>query len=376
MANSRDILLRLVRIAMGWENDFSLPKDVDWKKVLSLSQEQGVNAIAVDGLEIWMEKESQLLTSPKDKQILLEAIGLLQMVEVNNLHQLSALMKLSQILSAKEIPFMIMKGFACAQYYPNPQHRSCGDIDIYPGDRFEECNRAFSESGIVSDPYYYRHSAIFIDDVMVENHKVLADLRGPKRQTRELEEWLEKEGKNSIEERIPAVVQGQRIPSALFPSASFNVLFLPWHVSAHFMFEKITLRHLLDWALFLVKEGKRIDVKMFREAKSKYTYGYSKMVDILTNLCFRYLEMPTADIPKEIVNDATAFDNKVADKVFAYMFSGELKNRGNNIWSSRWNNIKRVVNERWKYKDVYNVGFIKFLYYKAYGVLFRVGEND
>ena len=46
MANSRDILLKLVSIAMGWENDFSLHANVDWKDVLSLAHEQGVNAIA------------------------------------------------------------------------------------------------------------------------------------------------------------------------------------------------------------------------------------------------------------------------------------------------------------------------------------------
>ena len=28
MANSRDVLLKLVRMAMGWETDFSLPEDV------------------------------------------------------------------------------------------------------------------------------------------------------------------------------------------------------------------------------------------------------------------------------------------------------------------------------------------------------------
>lgn len=86
MANSREILLKLVRMAMGWETDFSLPEDVDWKDILTIAQEQGVNAIAVDGLEVYMNKQPQgspAKNSAVFKQILLEAIGGLQMVEYN-----------------------------------------------------------------------------------------------------------------------------------------------------------------------------------------------------------------------------------------------------------------------------------------------------
>lgn len=376
MANSRDILLKLVRIAMGWETDFSLAKNVDWKEVLLLAQEQGVNAIAVDGLEIWMKHEPQLLSSPNDKQILLEAIGLLRMVEVNNLHQLSALKKLSQILSDNEIPFMIMKGFACAQYYPNPNHRPCGDIDIYPGPLFDESNQALKDAGVGVDPYYYRHSASIIDGVMIENHKILGDLRGPKKQTRELEEWLKREANKSIEGGKNVNVMEHDIPRGVFPSANFNALFLPWHVSAHFAFERVTLRHLLDWALFLNKDGKDVDVELFRNAKNKFSYGYSKMADVLTYLSLRHLRMPVGDIPVGIIDDAVNVDNILADRVFNYMFTGIPRERDDNVWKFRWNNVKQIWREKWKYKDIYNMTPINFLYLKVLGIVLNEEEHD
>lgn len=376
MANSRDILLKLVRIAMGWETDFSLAKDVDWKEVLLLAQEQGVNAIAVDGLEIWMKHEPQLLSSPNDKQILLEAIGLLQMVEVNNLHQLSALKKLSQILSDNEIPFMIMKGFACAQYYPNPNHRPCGDIDIYPGPLFDESNQALKDAGVGVNPYYYRHSASIIDGVMIENHKILGDLRGPKKQTRELEEWLKREANKSIEGGKNVNVMEHDIQGGVFPSANFNALFLPWHVSAHFAFERVTLRHLLDWALFLNKNGKDVDVELFRDAKNKFSYGFSKMADVLTYLSLRHLRIPVGDIPVGIIDDAVNVDNLLADRVFNYMFTGIPRERDDNVWKFRWNNVKQIWREKWKYKDIYNMTPINFLYLKVLGIVLNEGEHD
>lgn len=378
MANSREILLKLVRMAMGWETDFSLPEDVGWKEVMTIGQEQGVNAIAVDGLEVYMNKQLQgspAKNSAVFKQILLEAVGGLQMVEYNYMNHVAALTELSEILSKKEIPFMIMKGFACGQYYPNPKHRPCGDIDIYPGKRFEESNQALKAAGVDSDPYYYRHSASYIKNVMIENHRVLGDLRGYRKQSRLFEEQLEKEAKQSILEGKNVEIEGREIKGAKYPLADFNVLFLPWHVSAHFAFEKVTIRHLLDWALFLVNEGKDVSVEKFKTAKMRYTHGYKKMADILTNLSIRYLYMPTDTVPNEIVNDAIAFDSILADKVFDYMFVGQPRERDANVWKFRWNNLKRVWKERWKYREVYDMSMAVFLYQKAMGVIFKEGEE-
>ena len=60
MANSRDILLKLVRIAMGWENDFSLPQDVEWAAVFDLAKEHGVVAIVLDGLDVCQAKNPEI----------------------------------------------------------------------------------------------------------------------------------------------------------------------------------------------------------------------------------------------------------------------------------------------------------------------------
>lgn len=342
-----------------------------------MAAEQGVEAIAIDGYEILKKKNPQIklsLESIENKPLLLESIGRLKLIEYGNLQQLEALIDLSEVLHNKRIPFLLMKGFACGRYYPNPLHRPCGDIDIYPGDRFIESNKALKAAGIDVDPYYYRHTASMIKGVMVENHRILGDLRGPHHQTRTFEAQLERETTKSIKEGKDVVIDGRTIQGAKYPSANFNALFLPWHVSAHFAFERVTLRHLLDWALFLVNEGKSIDVDLFREAKTKYTYCYSKFADILTNLSIRYLKIPVTDVPVEIIEDAQEIDASLTDKVFDYMFVGQPRERDDNVWKFRMNNVKRVWKERWKYKRIYNLNLFAFLYYKAKGALLKVGE--
>lgn len=374
MNNSIEVLLKLVRIAMGWEEDFSIPKTVKWREVLTLAKEQGVNAIVVDGLEILKSRTPELLSSPEDKFLLLEAIGSLQMEELNYIHHQNALIKLSERLSSKDIPFLLMKGFACGKNYPIPKHRSCGDIDIYPGYKFKESDEIFRSLGYDEERYYYRHSVFMIEDVMVENHRVLSDLRGPRRQTFSFETLLETEAMKSIETGEDIIIDDKTIPGAKYPNANFNALFLPWHVSAHFMFERVTLRHLLDWALFLTKEGGNINLEMFREAKRKYTFGFSKIADIITNLSLRYFKVPKEKIPDEIIVDAMEIDSDLADRVFNYMFTGQSRIIEKSVWKFRWNNIKLVWKNRWKYKEIYNMSVIGFLYQKAIGVIFKVGE--
>lgn len=377
MANNCEVLLKLVRMAMGWETDFSLPNDVNWPEVLQMAFEQGVSAIIIDGYDILCQNNPNPkggLTSLENKGLLLEAIGQSQMIESTYRQHLEALKEVSNIIGEIGVPFMLMKGFACGQYYPNPRHRACGDIDIYPGDQYDKSNEAFAAAGIGVDPYYYRHSASFVKGVMVENHRVLCDLRGPKHQTRALERQLEDEANKSIRDGKVVVVDNISIEGAKYPIADFNALFLPWHVSAHFLIERVTVRHLLDWALFLTHEGKDINVEKFREAKREYTYGYSKMADILTNLSLRYLGMPVDGIPKDIIDDALGFDNDLADKVFNYMFEGELKERDSRLWKERLNNVKRIWQERWKYQEIYGMNALEFLLMKVKGVVFKEGE--
>lgn len=379
MAKSREILLKLVRLAMGWEHDFTLPEKVNWPEVFEMAIEQGVSAIILDGYEVLAQKNPETtseLSLPENKELLLQAIGQVPMVEATYKQHVVALKELGVTLNNAGIPFLLMKGFACGQYYPNPKHRACGDIDIYPGDKYVECNEAIKESGANVDPYYYRHSASFVKGIMVENHKVLCDLRGPRKQTKALEAQLEEEGKKSICEGKGVVIEGIPIQGAKYPTANFNALFLPWHVSAHFMFERVTVRHLLDWALFLSNEGKDIDIEMFKEAKKKYTYGYSKFADILTALSMKYLNMPTNTIPLSIIQDAFNTDTQLMDKVICYMFEGHPKERDVNSWRERWNNVSRVWKERWKYRELYGMGVIKFLAYKGLGVVLKEGEHD
>lgn len=86
--------------------------------------------------------------------------------------------------------------------------------------------------------------------------------------------------------------------------------------------------------------------------------------------------MPVGDIPVGIIDDAVNVDNILADRVFNYMFTGIPRERDDNVWKFRWNNVKQIWREKWKYKDIYNMTPINFLYLKVLGIVLNEEEHD
>lgn len=50
MTKEEGVDFKLIRIALGNENDFSLPNVINWRAVYDLSMKQEVGAIACDGM--------------------------------------------------------------------------------------------------------------------------------------------------------------------------------------------------------------------------------------------------------------------------------------------------------------------------------------
>ncbi len=87
---------------------------------------------------------------------------------------------------------------------------------------------------------------------MVENHYDIVNRYAGKsgRMEDDMFKQMATEGRKEV------VVDGTKV---YLPSATFNGIFLLRHAAAHFAGSHITLRHLLDWALFVDKQWKEID---------------------------------------------------------------------------------------------------------------------
>lgn len=118
-------ILTLVRLGIG-HNSKSLPSNVDWNEQKDLAERQGLSAVVLDGIERLPEGERPF------KMLLLEWIGeTLQGYENRYKLYQRAIAELAGWYNTHGYKMMVLKGYACSIDWPKPEHRPCGDIDIW-----------------------------------------------------------------------------------------------------------------------------------------------------------------------------------------------------------------------------------------------------
>lgn len=185
MTKEREVLISLLQIALGSENKFSLPETFDWQQVVDLAFDQGVAAIAVDGLQGSLELRGERLGSlelsaeslevvPEPVEGRDEGLNLLESEELEDLryelfgealaceeeysNQWKIFLQLIQELSEHNIRVLLLKGLGLSKYYPVPSHRPTGDFDIYCYGRCLEVDNLFINQGICLDYSCPKHS--------------------------------------------------------------------------------------------------------------------------------------------------------------------------------------------------------------------------
>lgn len=347
-----EALFKLLRIALGGEMDLSVPEGVDWPALVALATEQGVAALAHDGLQKCYDANPRLVL-PLDRElkaVKYDWFGATLNVEVECDKQWKAVSALGELFSAAGLRTLVLKGFALGECYPVPQHRYSCDFDCFLlGDgpvtdrrAFEQGNRTMEAAGVKVDRSFYKHSSAKFKETKVENHLFLVGWRGSARWKRfelELERMLE----------APGALRPLSDTALLVGPPLFNALFLTRHAHQHFLIEEgISLRHVCDWAVFLKRYGPELDWDAFMGCCARY--GLSDFVGSMTRLasyiCGLPLPAPFAagTSPAAIASaDLTPADRRLLDDILALgQHSSQPK--------TRLGMALRILRSGWKFR--------------------------
>ena len=279
--NIHESFLQLVRLGIGTSKDAKSPKDVDWAQLKALADRQGLSAVVLDGLNT----DGTNLTDTMPVQMKLEWIGeVLQNYEQRYVAYEKAIGTLSGFYNQHGFKMMVLKGYACSLDWTKPNHRPCGDIDIWQFGKQQEADRALLNSSrigklknkVTIDSGHHHHTVFEWEGFTVENHYDFVNVHAHK-SSKELEVIFKELGhpshikdnqefensrisstsKNAKGTEIPYVkVNGEKV---YLPSPNLHALFLIKHMVSHFAAAEITLRQVLDWAFFVEKHTKEID---------------------------------------------------------------------------------------------------------------------
>lgn len=337
--------LQLVRLGIGTSNDTIISKEIDWTAIKALADQHGLSAVILDGIDKLNTNLSNS-TNTLPIQMKLGWIGeVVQNYEQRHASYKKAIGSLAGFYNKQGYKMMVLKGYACSMDWPKPEHRPCGDIDIWLFGKQKEADAALDSwlknQGARSeiDNSHHHHTVFGWYGFTVENHYDFVNVHYS-RSNSDIEKEFKKLGRD---DSYNVEVNGEKV---YFPSPNLHALFLLRHAMVEFASSGITLRNIIDWAFFVKSHRKEVDWDWLENILERF--GMKKLYDIFNSICVGDLGF-----------DMNMFSNKqvipfLKDKVLNELISSAIPNRipqglcQRIIWKfNRWK-----ANE-WKRKLVY-----------------------
>ena len=303
----------LLLISVGRENAFEQdPTPKVWNRLYQMAHQQALVGILNDAVHLIPEKQLPREDLLREWDENTAKIGRIYSSHENHIRELEVL------LSRLGRHGCILKGTGLAHLYPNPEHRMCGDIDIWIAGKRDAIIDAFERADIPIYGIIYQEckAGIFLD-TEVEIHFHPSKMYNPFCNAR-----LQRFFKRNSPIRDDVAIT--------YPDAKFNAVFCMAHMFRHYLEGGIGMRQMMDYYYVLraldpadrepvIKTLKRLGMKRFTASVMTsmwYNFGLEE----------EYLLCP-CDMKhgKKLVNDIIAMGNfGVMDKR-NYTFDGETK---------------------------------------------------
>ena len=281
-----------------------LPQNNDELNTVLLSAgKQGVAALVGD--QMLQLPQEWLKYVPKGIAFF-QMIGIVYNVRQNYNKQYNIASTFARTLNKKGANCLILKGMSFSTYYNDPTLRECGDCDCYLGDSFEVGNTTAVELGGNVDFGTYKHSHIYLNGFMIENHKYLTEFNNTKRgekTERILQEAIKRDGGKGINDSY-----------MICPNSHFNALFLVKHALDDFLAGGITLRMLYDWAVLLRAEQSKLNwSEIYADMKA---CGIKRFADLMTAVCIKYFGLHKTEPNLDYCDNQALVDELMEDTLY------------------------------------------------------------
>ena len=302
----KESFLALVRLEIGHGN-YSPVKTVDWTALKALADKHGLSAVVLDGLDK-VDGSSMPVTMK------LEWIGdVLQNYEQRYELYKKTIAEMAAFYEEKGYKMMVLKGYACSLDWPKPNHRPCGDIDIWQFGKQRFADLLLDTKGIEVDLSHHHHTVFYWGDFMVENHYDFLNVHHHKSNV-EMEAILKELGQDdshsvelSFEKQLENGEKEDCKAIIYMPSANLHALFLLRHSMSNFASTGMLLRQLLDWGFFAQKHKSEIDWSWLENQLEHF--GMKRLYDIFNAILVDNFGFDVKIFPK------VQFDPKLKDRV-------------------------------------------------------------
>lgn len=349
-AELKDTFLSLVRFGIGHTDTTELTDKVYWLALKALADQHGLSAVVLDGLnEVRKHNDNanvnHIFNIPQ--AMLLQWIGeVMQSYEQRYAQYENAIGDLAGWYNQHGYKMMVLKGYACSLDWPKPEHRPCGDIDIWLFGQQCEADAALGsrfkvhDSEKIIDNSHHHHTVFEWQGFTVENHYDFLNVHHHKSNI-EMELILKDLGKDDSHF---VELNGEKV---YLPSANLHALFLLRHSMSNFASTGFQLRQLLDWAFFVEKHGEEIDWEWL-ESQLEH-FGMKKLYDVFNAICVCDLGFKVKLFPK------VQFQPELKDRVLNDILTPEFSEKESGGFVSRAVfKYRRWKANEWKHELCFN----------------------
>lgn len=239
-------------------------------------------------------------------------------------YQCEVQQEIVDIMTRHGIETLVLKGTHTAQYYPVPELREFGDLDLYFFDRHAEAdNIARKELKVAVGNTAHHHSKYDYRGVTVESHYDFLNTHYP-----------------------PSNRRYEAMLKEMCPAPTFEVLFLLRHMAGHFAAARITLRDLVDWILTCRALHDKVDWGKVQDTVTEY--GMDGFVAAIGDIAEQRFGV---DTPLRFTHDSSAVENVEHDMVYGSVDNSNADGINRLLWKlRRWRALD------WKRRMVYSDG--------------------
>ena len=250
---TEEAFFRLLRMGLG-RADAGLPVRLaaeEWERVWKMAREQALTGVVFDGVCQLPEEDRP------PKGLVFRWLSAVQGIEQANRKLNRYALRLSERFRSEGFRSVILKGQGNALWYPNPLHRTPGDIDIWlEGGR--ERIMAYVRRYVPNARARYHHVDFpVLKDVEVEVHFTPSWLSAWG-DNRRLQHWFAEKADEQFAHRVE-LPEGEG--SVSVPTPEMNRILLLLHIYRHFFEEGVGMRQLTDYVLLLERGCTEVERK-------------------------------------------------------------------------------------------------------------------
>ena len=203
--------------------------------------------------------------------------------------------RILDLLEARQIPCVVLKGTSVAYLYPHPELRTIGDIDILVDEEnLDEACKALQADGFAPSYTAEKHLCLQKGAVWVEMHRMVSVFPES-----EKGRFTKRYMTDALRHTQEAEIGGVRFPML---SGAYQIIALLAHMEQHLATSGIGLRQVCDWAVTAHALRNCFDGETLALLER---CGLLRFARIMTRLCERYLGLPpcpwTADASDALV---------------------------------------------------------------------------